>query len=124
MRVGHRGGRGERDQRVEAALVVVEAHAADQCRGRVLPDGEVGVLGQVERVEAELLDGRGQGGRRQVAIGEGGGDAEAHGQDPAAGLAANSASVPLPTALPEQRGERGLLAAVGRDAPRRAGPPA
>ena len=96
MRVGDRGGGGQRDQRVEAALVVVEAHAADEGGRRVLLHGEVGVLGQVERVEAELFDRAGQHGRGQVAVGQGGGDAEAHGQDPAGGRAANSARVPLP----------------------------
>ena len=56
------GGRGERDQRVEAALVVVESHPADERGRRVLGHGEVRVLGQVERVEAEFLD-RGRPGR-------------------------------------------------------------
>ena len=99
----HRGRRGERDQRVEAALVVVEAHAADECRRCVLAHREVGVLGEVERVEAELLDRGGQHGRGQVAVGQGGGDAQAHGQDPAGVRAANSARVPPPTAVPSNR---------------------
>ena len=42
---GHRGGGGQGDQRVEAALVVVETNAADESRGRVLLHREVGVLG-------------------------------------------------------------------------------
>ena len=72
----------------------------------------MGVLGQAERVEAELLDRGGQAGRRQVEIGQRGGDAEAHGQDRGGsggelgqGAAADRAA--------EQRGERRLLAAVG-----------
>ena len=60
---GDGGGGGERDQWVEAALVVVEADAADERRRRVLLDGKVGVLGDVERVEAELLDRGGEDGR-------------------------------------------------------------
>ena len=58
------------------------------------------MLGEVEGVEPQLFHGSGQDGGREVAVGQGGGDAEAHGQDPVAGLAANSASVPLPTAVP------------------------
>ena len=75
------GGRGQRDERVEAALVVVEAYALDQRRRRVLADREVGVLGQPERVEADLLDGHGQRRRRDVEVGQCGGDAKAHGQE-------------------------------------------
>ena len=59
------GGRGgQRDEGVETALVVVEAHAFDQGGRRVLRDGEVRVLGQPERVEAELLDRDGERRRR------------------------------------------------------------
>ncbi len=82
---GHRGGGGEGHERVEATLVVVEAHATDEGRRRVLLDGKVCVLGQVERVEAELFDRHGEGGRRQVGIGQGGGDAETHGSGPGGG---------------------------------------
>ena len=55
---GHGGSGGQRDERVETALVIVEAHALDERRRDVLPQREVGVLGQPERVEAELLDRR------------------------------------------------------------------
>ena len=44
------------DERVEAALVVVEPHAFDQRRRHVLADRQMRVLGHPERVEAELLD--------------------------------------------------------------------
>ena len=122
---GDGGGGGQRDQRVEAALVVVEAHAADERGRRVLLDGEVGVLGQVERVEAELLDRGGEDGRRQVVVGQGGGDAEAHGQDPAAVRSGGELGQgAAPDRAAEQRAERGLLAAVGLDHGVAAGRPA
>ena len=43
--LGDGGGRGQRDQRVEAALVVVEAHAFDQGGRHVLTKRQVRVLG-------------------------------------------------------------------------------
>ncbi len=90
---GHGGSGGQRDERVETALVVVEADALDERGWQVLSQREVRVLGEPERVEAELLDRDGERGRRQVAVGERGGDAEPHGQAGAA-FAAKSARVP------------------------------
>ena len=57
---GH-GGRGRQgNDRIQAALVVVEAHAFDEGGRHVLAHRQMGVLGHPERVEAEFLDGRGE----------------------------------------------------------------
>ena len=95
-----RGGGRQRHQRVETALVVVEAYPLDERRRDVLAHRQVGVLGQPERVEPELLHRQSQCGWREVEVGEGGGDAQAHGQVPGGTLAADSARVPPPTAAP------------------------
>ena len=72
------------------------------------------MLGQAERVEAELLGGGGQRGRCQVAVGQGGGDAQAHGQDRAGPWRRTRPGCRRRTAAPSRVGERGLLAPVGR----------
>ena len=54
--LSHRGRRSQSDERVQAALVVVESHTLDQGRRHVLSDREMCVLGQPERVETHLLD--------------------------------------------------------------------
>ena len=77
---GDRRRRGQGHDGVEAAAVVVERHPLDQGRRLVGPHREVGVLGQVEGVEAALLGGQGQLGRGHGQIGEECGDAEAHGR--------------------------------------------
>ena len=118
---GDGGGRGQRDERVEAALVVVEADALDEGGRQVLAHGQVRVLGQPERVEAQLLDRDRQRGRRQVAVGEGGGDAEPHGQAGGA-LAAKSARVPACAAPPSSAAKARLFAAVGLARRRRGAP--
>ena len=69
------------------------------------------MLGQPERVEAELLHHQRQLGRCDVEVGERGGDAEPHRQ--AGGrFAANSARVPDCAATSEDGAERALLPAV------------
>ena len=119
----HGGRRGQRDERVETALVVVEADALDERGRQVLAQREVRVLGEPQRVEAQLLDRDGERGRRQVAVGERGGDAEPHGQAGGA-FATKSAKRAALRGPREHLGEGALARAGWPRARRRAGLPA
>ena len=123
MRRRHGGRGGQRDERIEAALVVVEADALDERGWQVLSQREVRVLGEPQRVEAELLDGDGERGRRQIAVGERGGDAEPHGQA-GGGFRHELGQGAALRGAREHLGERAPARAGWPRARRRAGPPA
>ncbi len=76
--LGHRGGGGQGHERVEGALVLLGQLGLAGGRGRAAADGDVGVLGQVERVEASGLDLAGQGDDVHRLVGGEDGDPVAH----------------------------------------------
>ncbi len=67
--LGHRGGRAERDERVEGAVVDLRQLTTGRVR-RAAVHRDVGVLGDEQGVERSLLDGAPERGGRDALVGD------------------------------------------------------
>jgi hypothetical protein len=72
----HRGRKG--DEGAESPAIVLHPDTFDECRRHVGPEGEMRVLGEIERVEAAFLGRAGKRGGGHIAISEECRDAETH----------------------------------------------